>query len=64
MKAKHSRRDFLRFSAAGAIGAIALSNNALKASEAISHLPAGVDPKSFGIGLQFEFAAKRPCVSE
>ncbi len=52
MKAKHSRRDFLRFSAAGAIGAIALSNNALKASEAISHLPAGVDPKSFGIGLQ------------
>jgi sugar phosphate isomerase/epimerase len=50
MKSTHSRRDFLRLSAAGAIGAFALSNNALRASEAFS--AAGVDPKSFGIGLQ------------
>ena len=50
MNSKHSRRDFLRLSAVGAVGAFALSNSALKASEALSG--AGADPKSFGIGLQ------------
>lgn len=52
MKAKQSRRDFLRFSAAGAVGAFALSNNLLKAGPATAAMPAGADPKSFGIGLQ------------
>jgi sugar phosphate isomerase/epimerase len=41
MKTKQSRRDFLKISAAGALGAIAVSQYACKA-----------DPKSFGIGLQ------------
>ncbi len=51
MKSTHSRRDFLRLSASGAIGAFALSNDMLKAREALSASQA-LDPKSFGIGLQ------------
>ena len=56
MKEKRSRRDFLKISAAGAVGAVILSKysfgstpsgNTLGYSEA-----SGVDPKSFGIGLQ------------
>ena len=41
MKTKQSRRDFLRISATGTLGAFALSNNGFKA-----------DQKSSGIGLQ------------
>jgi sugar phosphate isomerase/epimerase len=41
MKTKQSRRDFLRISATGALGALAFSEYGFKA-----------DPKSFGIGLQ------------
>lgn len=55
MKKSQSRRDFLRVSAAGALGAFVLSqsscrnasNKAAKVAE-----PAIVDPKSFGLGLQ------------
>lgn len=55
MKKSQSRREFLRVSAAGALGAIVLSqsscrnatNKTAKAPE-----PAIVDPKSFNLGLQ------------
>jgi sugar phosphate isomerase/epimerase len=55
MKKSQSRRDFLRVSAAGALGAIVVSQygcrNASKpAQQASEAVP--VDPKSFGIGLQ------------
>jgi sugar phosphate isomerase/epimerase len=54
MKTPHSRRDFLRLSAAGTLGAFALSQYACK--KAVVPAPveaeAAVDPKSFGIGLQ------------
>jgi sugar phosphate isomerase/epimerase len=55
MKKSQSRRDFLRVSAAGALGAVALSqyscrNTAKPAAEKVA--PAIVDPKKFGIGLQ------------
>ena len=50
MKTTQSRRNFLRMSATGALGAFALSQYAFKAaSESAS---AAVDPKKFGIGLQ------------
>jgi sugar phosphate isomerase/epimerase len=42
MKTKPTRRDFLRISGAGALGALAFSEYSFKAA----------DPKSFGIGLQ------------
>ncbi len=42
MKTKRSRRDFLKVSAAGAVGTLFLSQYSCK----------NVDPKSFGIGLQ------------
>jgi sugar phosphate isomerase/epimerase len=42
MKTKPTRRDFLRISGAGALGALAFSEYGFKAA----------DPKSFGIGLQ------------
>lgn len=55
MKKSQSRRDFLRVSAAGALGAFVLSqsscrnasNKAAKVAE-----PENVDPRSFGLGLQ------------
>ena len=50
MKTTQSRRNFLRLSATGAMGAFALSQYAFKAaSESAS---SAVDPKTFGIGLQ------------
>jgi len=56
MKTKQSRRDFLRVSAAGALGAIVLSQpgckTAAKTASVPSKSPAAADPKSFGIGLQ------------
>ncbi|HPA87564.1 MAG TPA: sugar phosphate isomerase/epimerase [Bacteroidales bacterium] len=54
MKKPQSRRDFLRLSAAGALGAIVISQsgcgNASKPSKQAAQEP--VDPKSFGLGLQ------------
>jgi len=56
MKTKHSRRDFLRVGAAGALGAIVLSQYGCKtggnpaAATAVPATP--VDPKSFGLALQ------------
>ncbi len=55
MKKSQSRRDFLRVSAAGALGAFALSqyacrNSAKPAKETAA--AAVVDPKTFGIALQ------------
>jgi sugar phosphate isomerase/epimerase len=56
MKTKQSRRDFLRISATGALGAIVLSQvsckTAGKTSTVPSKSPSSIDPKSFGIGLQ------------
>jgi sugar phosphate isomerase/epimerase len=52
MKTTHSRRDFLRVSAAGAIGAFAISNDVLKTGETAASASIAVDPKTFGIGLQ------------
>jgi len=50
MKTKQSRREFLRVTAAGALGAVVISQygcrNAAKPASKIT------DPKSFGIGLQ------------
>jgi sugar phosphate isomerase/epimerase len=55
MKKSQSRREFLRVSATGALGAIVISqsgcrNAAKPATQAAA--PAVVDPKTFGIGLQ------------
>jgi len=55
MKKSQSRRDFLRVSAAGALGALLISqsgcgNKSNQAKQAAT--PAPVDPKSFGLGLQ------------
>jgi sugar phosphate isomerase/epimerase len=58
MKKSQSRRDFLRVSAAGALGAIVITQsgcrNAAKPAtkDAAPPAPAVVDPKTFGIGLQ------------
>ena len=49
MKNKHSRRDFIRLTAAGAAGAFLLTQNACKGTGAKKAIP---DTKSFGIGLQ------------
>lgn len=55
MKKSQSRREFLRVSASGALGAIVISQsscrNAAKPA-AQTAAPAVVDPKTFGIGLQ------------
>ena len=51
MKTKQSRRDFLRISAAGALGAIAVSQMDVKQGLNL-HSCTAADPKSFGIGLQ------------
>ena len=52
MNTQQSRRDFLRISAAGALGAIAVSQIGCKTGTkpVASAVPA--DPRSFGIGLQ------------
>jgi sugar phosphate isomerase/epimerase len=52
MKTKQSRRDFLRLSAAGAIGAIAVSRMEVKADPGYAAFTSPKDPRSFGIGLQ------------
>jgi sugar phosphate isomerase/epimerase len=52
MKTKQSRREFLRLSATGALGAIVLSKSNLKASGFSAPARTDADPKSFGIGLQ------------
>ncbi|MCU0362775.1 MAG: sugar phosphate isomerase/epimerase [Bacteroidales bacterium] len=52
MKTNQSRRDFLRLAAAGAAGAVVLSNFSCKPKAAPAQAAAPVDPKSFGIGLQ------------
>ncbi len=52
MKTKQSRRDFLRLSATGALGAIVLASCSKRiVGKAVSR-PVVADPKSFGIGLQ------------
>ncbi len=48
MKAKHTRRDFIRLTASGTLGMLVLSNYSCKTAA----LAGGRDPKSFGIGLQ------------
>ena len=52
MKTNHSRRDFLRVSAVGALGAIVLPQYGCKPRGAAQGQTAGIDPKTFGIGLQ------------
>lgn len=53
MKKSQSRRDFLRVSAAGALGAFALSQYSCRnAAKPAAEKTAAVDPRSFGIGLQ------------
>ena len=52
MKTKQSRRDFLRLSATGALGAILISKSNLKTIETPVSNSTVVDPKTFGIGLQ------------
>lgn len=51
MKAKQSRRDFLRLTATGAVGALVLSQYSCKTGG--KPVPVAVaDPKTFGIGIQ------------
>jgi len=52
MKNRQSRREFLKVTAAGAIGAIALSQTGCKTVGKTSSKPTIKDPKSFGIALQ------------
>jgi sugar phosphate isomerase/epimerase len=54
MKTKQSRRDFLRVGAAGALGAIVLSQYSCKSTEKAAPVAskATSDPKSFGLALQ------------
>ncbi|MBK8882364.1 MAG: sugar phosphate isomerase/epimerase [Bacteroidales bacterium] len=53
MKTKQSRRDFLRISSVGAMGAIAVSHMGFKAETIpASAAAAAKDPKSFGLALQ------------
>jgi len=52
MKTKHSRRDFLRLSAAGTVGSVFLAQYAGKTAPAPPPPPPPVDPKSFGLALQ------------
>jgi sugar phosphate isomerase/epimerase len=52
MKTKQSRRDFLRVSATGALGAMVLSKSDWKTLGTPTSESAVADPKSFGIGLQ------------
>lgn len=52
MKTKQSRRDFLRVSATGALGAIMISKSDWKTIGMAERDSTVADPKSFGIGLQ------------
>jgi len=51
MKTKQSRREFLRMSATGALGAVLISKSNLNLGSPVSEA-AVADPKSFGIALQ------------
>jgi sugar phosphate isomerase/epimerase len=52
MKTDQKRRDFLKISAAGALGVIALGPMACKPGAKQAAQPVAVDRKSFGVGLQ------------
>ncbi|HNW58012.1 MAG TPA: sugar phosphate isomerase/epimerase [Bacteroidales bacterium] len=52
MKKNHSRRDFLKMSATGVLGAVVLSQYSCKTGSSKVPAAAAVDPKTFGIGLQ------------
>jgi sugar phosphate isomerase/epimerase len=52
MKKAQSRREFLRVSAAGAVGALFLSQNSCRSGGKPAKKTVLADPKSFGIGLQ------------
>ncbi len=52
MKTNYSRKDFLKVSAAGTLGAFALSSFGNKSDEKPFSVPSVADPKTFGIGLQ------------
>lgn len=52
MKTKHSRRDFLKISATGTLGAIAVSKAGYGMDSRTAPEPPAADLKSFGIALQ------------
>ena len=52
MKTKHSRREFLRVSATGAMGAFVLSQDVFKTVGDPAPVKSLADPKTFGLGLQ------------
>jgi sugar phosphate isomerase/epimerase len=52
MKTKRSRREFLQLSAAGAMGALLVSQSSCGNTSTKPKTAEKVDPKSFGIGLQ------------
>lgn len=52
MKTTRSRRDFLKVSAAGALGAFVLTQSSCKTGGKPAPVAATPDPKSFGIALQ------------
>lgn len=52
MKTNKSRRDFLRLTAAGALGALVITQTSCKNAPAPPPPPPPVDPKSFGLALQ------------
>jgi len=52
MKTNHSRREFLRISAAGTLGAFVLSPGAYKTGGKTNPVRTVADPKTFGLGLQ------------
>jgi sugar phosphate isomerase/epimerase len=52
MKTNHSRREFLKISAAGAVGAFALSSFAEDTNDRSFAEALSANPKKFGIGLQ------------
>ena len=52
MKTTRSRRDFLKVSAAGALGAFVISQNSCKSGAKPAPVAETVDLKTFGLGLQ------------
>ncbi len=52
MKTTRSRREFLRLSAAGTVGAMVLAHYSCKTKGTASAESEAADPKTFGIGLQ------------
>ena len=52
MKTTRSRREFLRLSAAGTVGAMVLVNYSCKTKGTAAMENEAVDPKTFGVGLQ------------